>query len=157
MGDDIAGPSLLLARHDLAHREHLEHVHLHNHLHKRQAAATAVVTEIVATVSVVQQVDVDSDGSTYATETLTTEGSSPAITDDYAAATTTAGSGAIITPVSAAASTAVGGSQPDTSTASQSLLSAQGTTSASTTLSIPTHFPSLIISSNSTSCKSTSH
>jgi hypothetical protein len=156
MGDDIAGPSLLLARHDLAHREHLEHVHLHNHLHKRQAAPTAVVTEIVATVSVVQQVDVDSNGSTYATETLTTEGSSPAITDEYAAATTTAGSGAITTPVSAATSTAVGGPQPDTSTASQSLLSAQGTTSASTTLSIPTHFPSLIISSNSTSCKSPS-
>lgn len=158
MGDDIAGPSLLLARHDLAHREHLEHVHLHNHLHKRQAAATAVVTEIVATVSVVQQVDVDSNGSTYATETLTTEGSSPAITEDAAAATTTTttASPAIVTPASAAASTAVGGSQPDTSTASQSLLSDQGTTSASTPLSIPTHFPSLIISTNSTSCKSTS-
>lgn len=149
MGDDIAGPSLLLARHDLAHREHLEHVHLHNHLHKRQAAATAVVTEIVATVSVVQQVEVDSNGITFATETLTTEDSPPATTEEAAAATTTIASPAIVTPAAAAAWTAVRGPQLDTSTASQSLLS--------TSLSIPTHFPSLIISTNSTSCKSTSH
>jgi hypothetical protein len=145
MGDNIAGPSLLLAKHDLAHREHL---HQHNHFHKRQV--TAVVTEIVATVSVVQQVDVDSNGNTYATETLTTE-SSPAITDEHAATTTTESPG-IVSP----ASTVVGGvgGGAGASQASQSLLSDQGITSASATISIPTHFPTLILSSNSTSCKS---
>jgi hypothetical protein len=111
---------------------------------------TAVVTEIVATVSVVQQVDVDSNGNTYATETLTTE-SSPAITDEHAATTTTESPG-IVSP----ASTVVGGvgGGAGASQASQSLLSDQGITSASATISIPTHFPTLILSSNSTSCKS---
>ena len=153
---DIAGPSLLLAKQDLAHREHL---HQHNLFHnKRQAAATAVVTEIVATVSVVQQVDIDINGSTYATETLTTRTSPPVTTEDAAtdaatAMTAPASQQPIDTPSSAAPSAAVAGSQPDTSLASQSLLSSQRTTSASTTLSIPTSFPSLTISSNSTSCE----
>jgi len=153
---DIAGPSLLLAKQDLAHREHL---HQHNLFHnRRQAAATAVVTEIVATVSVVQQVDIDINGSTYATETLTTRTSPPPVTTedpatDAATATTAPASQPIDTPSSAAPSTAVAGSQPDTSLAAQSLLSSHSTTSASTTLSIPTSFPSLTISSNSTSCE----
>jgi len=140
MGDNIAGPSLLLARQDLAHREHL-HQHNHNHLHRRQA--TAVVTEVVATVSVVQQIDIDSNGSTWSTETLATE-SSPAITNENAATTSTE-SPAVAPP--GASSTVVEG-------ATQSLLSDQGITSASTSISIPTHFPTLILSSNSTSCKS---
>jgi hypothetical protein len=145
MGDNIAGPSLFLAKHDLAHREHLHHQH--NHFHKRQA--TAVVTEIVATVSVVQQVDVDSNGNIYATETLTTE-SPPAITDEHAATTTTESPGVV-----SSESTVVGGAGGlGGSQASQSLLSDQGITSASATISIPTHFPTLILSSNSTSCKS---
>ncbi|KAE9374708.1 hypothetical protein N431DRAFT_543950 [Stipitochalara longipes BDJ] len=140
MGDNIAGPSLLLARQDLAHREHL-HQHNHNHLHRRQA--TAVVTEIVATVSVVQQVDVDRNGNTWSIETLTTESTPPAITTENAATTSTEGP-AVAIP---GAGSAVGeGSQP-----SQSLLSDHSTTSASTPISIPTHFPTLILSSNSTS------
>jgi hypothetical protein len=137
MGDNNVGPSLLLARRDLAHREH---IHQHNHFHRRQAQAT--VTEIVATVSVVQQVDVDSNGNTYATQILTE--SSPAITNELSAATTTQGPG-VVSPGSAV----VGGSQ-----ASQSLLSDQSTTPDLTAISIPTHFPSLILSSNSTTCKS---
>jgi hypothetical protein len=107
MGDDTAGPSLLLAKQDLAHREHV-HLHLHNNFHKRQATAeaTAVVTEIVATVSVLQQVDVDSNGNTFATETFQTDGPSPAITDDsapIAAATTAPASPATVTLSSAVA------------------------------------------------------
>lgn len=148
MGDNIAGPSLLLAKHDLAHREHLHHQH--NHLHRRQV----VVTEIVATVSVVQQVDVDSNGNIYTTETLTTEPSPApalAITGEPAATTTTEGS-AILSPASTGLGGAVGGSQA--SQASPSLLSDRGTTSSPTSL-IPTHFPTLILSANSTSCKST--
>jgi hypothetical protein len=149
MGDNIAGPSLLLAKHDLAHREHLHHQH--NHLHRRQA----VVTEIVATVSVVQQVDVDSNGYIYSTETLTTEPSpapAPAITGEPASTTTTAESPASLSPESTGLGGGVGGSQA--SQAPQSLLSDQGTTSSST-ISIPTHFPTLILSVNSTSCEST--
>ena len=145
MGDIADGPSLLLARQDLAHREH-QHQHNHNHLHRRQA--TAVVTEIVATVSVVQQVDVDINGSTWSTETIATESSPPITTEN--AATTSTESLAVATP--GTGSTVVEGSQP-----TQSLLSDQGITSASTSISIPTHFPTLILSSNSTSCKSQCH
>jgi hypothetical protein len=113
------------------------------------------VTEIVATVSVVQQVDVDSNGNIYATETLTTESSpapAPAITSEPAATTTTTESPAVLSPESTGLGGAVGGSQA--SQASQSLLSDQGITS-SLTSPIPTHFPTLILSANSTSCKST--
>jgi hypothetical protein len=138
MGDNIAGPSFLLARQDLAHREH-QHQHNHIHLHRRQA--TAVVTEIVATVSVVQQVDVDLNGSTWSTTTLATD-SSPSITNENAATTSTESPAVAIPSV---ASSAVESSQ-----ASQSLL----LPSTSTTISIPTRFPTLILSSNSTSCKS---
>lgn len=145
MGDNIAGPSLLLARQDLAHREHL-HQHNHNHLHRRHA--TTIFTEVVATISVVQQVDVDINGSTYSTETLTTE-SSPPITNGNAAngnaATKSAEGPAVGTP----APTGGGGSQ-----ASQSLPSDQGITSTTTPITIPTHFPTLVLSTNSTSCKS---
>ena len=143
MGDNIAGPSLFLAKQDLAHREHQhlhQHNHNHNHLHRRQA--TAVFTEVVATISVVQQVDVDINGNTYSTETLTTQ-SPPAITTENAATTSTgspAGGNAV--------ETVGGGSQ-----ASQSLPLDQGITSASTPISIPTQFPTLILSTNSTSCK----
>ncbi|KAN0103260.1 hypothetical protein V8E51_011573 [Hyaloscypha variabilis] len=139
MGDNIAGPSFLLARQDLAHREH-QHQHNHIHLHRRQA--TAVVTEIVATVSVVQQVDVDLNGSTWSTTTLATD-SSPSITNENAATTSTESPAVAIPSV---ASSAVESSQ-----ASQSLL----LPSTSTTISIPTRFPTLILSSNSTSFIST--
>jgi hypothetical protein len=142
MGDTIAGPSLLLAKQDLAHREHPhQHNHNHNRLHRREAPA--VFTEVVATISVVQQVDVDINGNTYSTETLTTV-SSPSITNENAATTPTE-SPAVGTP----AATAGGGSGG--SHASQSLLSDQGITSTT----IPTHFPTLVLSTNSTSCKST--
>jgi hypothetical protein len=146
MGDTFAGPSLLLAKQDLAHREHL-HQHIHNHLHRRQV--TAVFTEVVATISVVQQVDVDINGSTYSTETLTTE-SSPSITteetNENAATTSTEAVGA---------PTAIGGGgESGGADASQSLHSDQGITSATTQISIPTHFPTLALSTNSTSCRS---
>lgn len=138
MGDTIAGPSLLLAKQDLAHREHPhQHNHNHNRLHRREAPA--VFTEVVATISVVQQVDVDINGNTYSTETLTTV-SSPSITNENAATTPTE-SPAVGTP----AATAGGGSGG--SHASQSLLSDQGITSTT----IPTHFPTLVLSTNSTS------
>jgi hypothetical protein len=142
MGDTIAGPSLLLAKQDLAHREHPhQHNHNHNHLHRRQTPA--VFTEVVATISVVQQVDVDINGSTYSTETLTTE-SSPSITNEHAATTPTE-SPAVGTPAAA-----VGGGSGG-SYASQSLLSDQ---KGITSTTIPTHFPTLVLSTNSTSCKS---
>jgi len=142
MGDTIAGPSLLLAKQDLAHREHPhQHIHNHNHLHRREAPA--VFTEVVATISVVQQVDVDINGSTYSTETLTTV-SSPPITNENAATTPTQGP-AVVTPAAF-----VGGGSGG-SYALQSLLSDQGITSTT----IPTHFPTLVLSTNSTSGKST--
>ena len=78
-----------------------------------------MVTEIVATVSVVQQVDVDSNGNIYATETLTTEPSPApalAITGEPAATTTTTESPAVFSPESTGFGGAVGGSQASQAT-----------------------------------------
>ena len=83
MGDDenIARSSLLLAGHDHAHREHL-HQHQHHHFHKRQPAPAAPgATDVIQTVSVLKQIDVDSSGHTLSVETITdrTSPSSPAV------------------------------------------------------------------------------
>ncbi|KAG9242089.1 hypothetical protein BJ878DRAFT_536120 [Calycina marina] len=70
--DPIVEPSLLLAQQHPAQREH-EHSHQHNHkshnhhrsLHKRQAADSGVESVLVVqTVSVVQQISIDSNGIT---------------------------------------------------------------------------------------------
>jgi hypothetical protein len=159
MGDAaIAGPSFLLARHDIAHREHLHH-HQQHHVPKRQAdpdTATAVVTVVAATVSVIQQIDVDVNGNTFSVllvPAAPTEGTAPSLTDTLPATTPPS-----ISIVSSGASLASIPTSTLSSTASgQSLLSLSSslsTTSASTsTPSTPSSFASLIASSNSTTCK----
>jgi hypothetical protein len=152
--DDSARPSLLLARHDLAHREHLPHQH--NKFHHRQAAATTVdVTEVIQTVSVVQQIDVDSNGSTFSILTVpdTTEASSPALTDATPLATTTSATASpAVTPgnqvTSSSASQAATASL--SSTSSQSTSMPTSTPSISSISSLSSTFPSLALSSNST-------
>jgi len=141
MIDDIPkGQPLFLAKGILHHERdtaHRNHLLLHNQKHKRQATATDVasttaVTEVIQTVSVVQQVDVNSDGSTFSTETVP-ETSLAAATTTPLIATTTASSAAA-------------------STTNTSLTSSQGTvTSTSTPL---TSFTSFTVTSNSTACKS---
>jgi hypothetical protein len=157
MGDDhIPGPSLFLARHEKAHREHL---HQHNKFHKRHAAATteaAVVTEVIETISVVEQIDVNLNGNTISISMVlddtTANASNAAETGSSSPSTTTAA-----TPLSSyatlgASPTAVDSSSSDV--ASQSLFSSQSVTTALTfTPSIPPSSASLIVSSNSTTCE----
>lgn len=75
MRRDTAGPSLLLDRHDIAQREHIHHHHHHHAFHPKRQLVTAtavesVITEVVATVSVIAQIGVDSLGSSFTTQTL---------------------------------------------------------------------------------------
>ena len=134
--DKSAGPPLLLARQETAHREHL-HLHLHqnqhNRLHNRQPASGTVVTEVVATVSVVQQVEVDPHGSTVATQLVTAYSTDSTPTTDTASPTAIVAASPLITASSAR---------------SPSLLSGQSVVSVPT--SIRSDPASLIISSNST-------
>ncbi|KAF4630232.1 hypothetical protein G7Y89_g7908 [Cudoniella acicularis] len=154
-------PSLILARHEIAHREHGQsHNRLHHNIHakKRQAEATTVVVEtadsvvtvVAATVSYVQQIDVDSSGSTFSIETILA-------TSSGSASTTTSSSSSSATPASTTPASPVSSTTNESSNstrvsaaAAQSLLSSLSTTSAPTsTLSIPTSFSSFIASSNS--------
>lgn len=72
MGVEVAEePSLAQAPAEMVHREHNHarlHHNQHNHLHKRQSASS--VTEVTATISVIQQVNVDGNGSTIGTSTV---------------------------------------------------------------------------------------
>ena len=81
--DDSHAPSFLLAMHENAHREHpiAHHEHLrpsHNNLHNRHTrittatSDTSTVTEVTTTISVVQLIDVDSEGHTFTILTLPT-------------------------------------------------------------------------------------
>jgi hypothetical protein len=149
--DDTAGPSLLLAQHDIAHREHL---HQHHQFHNRRQTATVLdstVIETVATVSYVQVIDVDANGSTFSVQTVlaqSTGGSGAALTEVSSPTTTTAASPGTTNPPSAASSTVAG----DVSVAGVSL--SLNSTSASTSVkSIPTSFTSLLASSNATARK----
>ncbi|KAE8451821.1 hypothetical protein EG329_002661 [Mollisiaceae sp. DMI_Dod_QoI] len=158
--DDHAWPSLLLAKHERAHREHVhQHQHQHHLFHRApQTGATvtavqSVVTQVTATVSVVQQIDVDPNGSTFAIQTILADstyrgwGGTP--TTKPNALPTTSASPAIASSSSSASSTIAGGS-PQVS-ASQSLNSSTSTAVPSTS-----SFSSLIASSNSTTLISSS-
>ncbi|KUJ19781.1 uncharacterized protein LY89DRAFT_779685 [Mollisia scopiformis] len=164
--DDHAWPSLLLAKHERAHREHV-HQHQHHLFHRAQTGDTAtatavqsVVTEVTATVSVVQQIDVDSNGSTFAIQTVladSTQGATGAAATsntNYLTTTTSASPGPVSSSSSSASSTNAGGS-PQISSASQSLNSSTSTSSASA-LSTSSSFSSLIASTNSTTLISSS-
>jgi len=149
--DDNAGPSLLLAQHDIAHREHL---HQHHQFHnKRQTATTqdSTVVEIVATISYVQVIDVDANGSTFAVQTVlaaASTGGSGALTEASSPTTTSPASPGTTNPTSAATSTVAG----DLSVAGASL-SLNSTTASASVKSIPTSFTSLIANSNATARK----
>jgi hypothetical protein len=150
--DDNAGPSLLLAQHDIAHREHL---HQHHQVHNRRQTATvqdSTVVEIVATISYVQVIDVDANGSTFAVQTVlaaaSTGGSAAALTEASSPTTTTVASPGTTNPPSAASSTVAG----DLSVAGVSL-SLNSTTASASVKSIPTSFTSLIANSNATARK----
>lgn len=163
MSDDApADPSLLLVQHDTAHREHRHRDHRdlhhqHHRFHKRDAAAgTGVVTEIIATVSVVQQIDVDSAGNTYSTLLHpTSPPSSLALTDILTDGATHASSDASM--ASGVTSHAASAATPP-STLLSSIDSAQSPLHASSDASAPTAahsstFASTHVPVNSTSCK----
>jgi hypothetical protein len=154
MSDDaIAGPSLLLAVHEKAHREHLlQSQHHHHRLHKKQTT-DGVVTEVVTTVSVVQQINVDTNGNTLTVQTLLADstGSQVVLTDASSPTTTTdSASPSMTSPASSTSPTAA--SEPDYSV-SQTFLSSPGPSAVTSSLSIPASFASHIVSSNSTTCK----
>ena len=135
--DESSEPSLLLARH---------HIHLHRHKnhHNRQAEDTATalastITQVTTTISVVQQIDVDSNGSTFSVFTIpeTSSGAQAVLTDTAS-------------PAAASSSPAASGAVSTTSSQS----SGQGASIASTfTLSTSPSFASLLATSNSTTCK----
>jgi hypothetical protein len=147
-----AGPSLLLARHEHANAHHnhfLQHQKLHN---KRQTAVTTAtaqataVTEVIQTISVVQQVDVNTDGSTFAVQTLPASNYPSLVLQS---GTTTTSESPSSTDVTSAVSTALG-SQPSSS--GQAILSLTSSTEVTST-SIPSSFSSLIPNANSTTGK----
>ncbi|KAG9233706.1 hypothetical protein BJ875DRAFT_35841 [Amylocarpus encephaloides] len=175
MSDDAGPePSLFLARHKDAHREHNhDHDHSHSHLNtrrhhnhnhhahnivhqalKKRQQSTVVeqvnaVTTVIATVSYVQQIDVDQNGSTFSIERILTSPSSAA----SAATTTPADQTNPVTVPTAGPSSAASSAQPDSS--SQSLLSISSTSQSSLTSSAPSipvtsSFSSPTVSSNST-------
>jgi hypothetical protein len=111
------------------------------------------VTEVIQTVSIIQQVNVVPTGNTYSLQTLpdTTESPSPAPTDPFLSA--------ILTPVAPeiTSSTPLPSSAtpgPDSSVQTTlSLIPSPSTPIALTsTPSIPTTFSSLSVNANSTSC-----
>lgn len=71
--------------HEIVHREHMKkhHVHSHKRIHQRQSPAdtSAAVTEVTSTVSVIQQVDVDTNGSVLSTQDVPQTSTLPATTD----------------------------------------------------------------------------
>jgi len=167
--DPNAEPSLLLAKHDLAQREHIhnhnnqhEHQHQiqnrnkknhnHNHnqhrsLHKRQAQDIDGVetVSVIQTISVVQQIDIDSNGNTVSTlYTPTPEPNQPALTQDSLIASPTGGA------VASGIADGAGNSQvPLTGSPNSTPISGQSTATAQTSTPSPA-FPSLVAASNST-------
>jgi len=154
--------SLLLASHDKAHREH---IHQHHLLHRGDSSVVGeVVTEVIATLTVIQQVTVDSNGNTIGQHTYTADSTGgtaiPSTTlEDATPATTPASPG---TSSSGATASSTSGSGPgdqnanNAASSSQSLLSIQNIESASAATpisSIPTTFAS-ILATNSSSSKS---
>ncbi|KAG4440262.1 hypothetical protein IFR05_004281 [Cadophora sp. M221] len=159
MGDHhhFGRSSLLLASHDRAHREH---IHQHHLLHRGDSGIVgATVTEVVATVSVIQQVTVDSNGVTIGLHTFTadsTGGTSypPTTTENATPSTTPASPGTSSLGVTASSTAGTGpGDQlaNNAASSSQSLLSIQNieTATAATISSIPTTFASILANSTS--------
>ncbi|KAH6715472.1 hypothetical protein BKA61DRAFT_632160 [Leptodontidium sp. MPI-SDFR-AT-0119] len=160
MGDHhhFGRSSLLLASHERAHREH---IHQHHLLHRGDSGIVgATVTEVVATVSVIQQVTVDSNGITIGLHTFTadsTGGTSypPTTTESATPSTTPASPGTSSLGATASSTSGTGpGDQiaNNAASSSQSLLSIQNieTASAATPISsIPTTFASILANSTS--------
>ncbi|RDW89343.1 hypothetical protein BP6252_01375 [Coleophoma cylindrospora] len=142
-----AGSSLLLTQHEKAHREHLRAHQHHGNLHKRQATSS-VVTEVTQTISFVQQVDVDSNGSTFAVETVPVETSTdPTPTGTSGAASSTIAASPITSSLAAAASsTGASASISSLSLATSSGASLPASTAVGPTSSV---FASLSLISNS--------
>merc|ERR1712093_231978 len=150
--------SLLLASHDKAHREH---IHQHHLLHRGDSSVVGeVVTEVIATLTVIQQVTVDSNGNTIGQHTYTADSTGgtaiPSTTlEDATPATTPASPG---TSSSGATASSTSGSGPgdqnanNAASSSQSLLSIQNIESASAATpisSIPTTFASILATNSS--------
>ncbi|TVY62709.1 hypothetical protein LSUE1_G009243 [Lachnellula suecica] len=175
MSDDTITPepSLVLAGQENAHREqqqqqhHHEHDHRrhqlrHNHQHRREAGTTvqdisSVVTEVVATVSYLQQIDVDSKGSTFSVQTVlasptasTTDASTSA---SAALATTTPAASSYVSEIGFAASS-TNSTQSLISSSSQQITLSEASSSAA--LSSATTFSNSSTSSTSLSSSSRS-
>lgn len=99
--DKTAGPSLLLAQHDTAHREHSPlpaRRHAHHRLHQEERALTeiieSVLTQVFTTISVIQQINVDTEGHTIGIQTVLADATggilsmSPILTDSDTSTTT---------------------------------------------------------------------
>ncbi|PVH78641.1 hypothetical protein DL98DRAFT_516654 [Cadophora sp. DSE1049] len=160
MGDHhhFGRSSLLLASHDRAHREH---VHQHHLLHRGDSSVVGeVVTEVIATLTVIQQVTVDSNGITIGLHTYTADSTGgtafPSTTTENATPATTPASPG--TSSSGATASSTSGSGPgdqnanNAASSSQSLLSIQNIESASAATpisSIPTTFASILATNSS--------
>ncbi|TGO07319.1 hypothetical protein BTUL_0292g00050 [Botrytis tulipae] len=160
-----AEPSLFLARHEHAYgQSHHNHLKQHQKFHnKRQTtvietatAEASAITEVYQTISVVQQVDVDSDGSTLAVQTF--PASDYTSLNIHAAATTTPStSSSTSTHITTTPSTDLGAQATSSGQAVLSLSSSTDVTSTSTSTSTPsTSFSTLTPNSNSTTLISSS-
>lgn len=150
--------SLLLASHDKAHREH---VHQHHLLHRRGSSVVGeVVTEVIATLTVIQQVTVDSNGVTIGLHTYTADSTGgtafPSTTTESATPATTPASPGTSSSGATASSTSLSGpgdqNANNAASSSQSLLSIQNIDSASAATpisSIPTTFTSILATNSS--------
>ena len=155
--DPNAEPSLLLAKHHLAQREHIHNhnrnqQHNHNHhrsLHKRQAQDVDGIetVSVIQTISVIQQIDIDRNGNTVSK--LYTPTLAPILTDDKSTAAS---------PSGAVASGIIDGAGNSQVPLTPSPNSTPGVTSSSIpssaqTLTPSPAFPSLVVGSNSTSSR----
>ena len=164
MGDHhhFGRSSLFLASHDRAHREHLHKHHL-SHRADTGGVVGAIVTEVQATVSVIQQVTVDSNGITLGLFTFTADSTGgtyypPTTTEKATPSIKPATPGTSSTGLTASSTSASGPGHLQASNAassSQSLPSSihnsRSSSAASPPSSIPTTFASIL--TNSTSCK----
>ncbi|KAL2068198.1 hypothetical protein VTL71DRAFT_16296 [Oculimacula yallundae] len=154
--------SFLLASHDIAHREHTHKHHLLHRAGEDSSVVGAIVTEVVATVSVIQQVTVDTNGITLGQNTFTADStggtSFPPTTTESATPSTISASPPGSSSLGSTASSTAGSGLGDqagnaaasaSGSASQSLLSIQNTASAATPSSIPTTFASILANSTS--------
>lgn len=157
MGDTIAGSSLLQAHAEKVHREHDRFHHAHNLIKLRKKQAPAIVTAVTQTVSVIQQIQVDTNGSTIQVQTVLADSTVEAPTTAAAPVTSadpltvTSASATAETTPTADAMTASDTGSVEVQAATDSLLPSQSLQTSQVTAlpSTASSFPSIIISNSS--------